>query len=103
MFGTILITFAITALSMTVLFQRYAYQERRRENSRLVRENENLERQIADRKAREINRKEREAYNQGLYDGRETDALYRKMLSKYTAGERATVMMDGIPNSREEY
>ena len=57
--------------------------------------NEHLNGQITEILRQENLRKERVAYDRGLYDGRSTDTLYRKMLSKYSAGEQATVMMYG--------
>lgn len=95
MFGAILITIVITALGMTVVFQRYVHVEQKREYNRVAHEKENLERQITERKTREIRRNERDAYNQGLYDARKTDTLYRQILSKYASGEQVTVMMNG--------
>lgn len=40
-------------------------------------------------------RRVQDAYQQGLYDGRETDAIYRGILSKHKAGEQFAVMMSG--------
>ena len=56
---------------------------------------EGLNQQVSDLICQRNIKRERDAYNQGLYDGRATDTLYRKMLSKYSSGEQATVMMYG--------
>lgn len=100
MFGTILITFVITALGMTVVFQHYVRKEQQRAYNRLTSEKENLEREITDRKNRDTKRRAQDAYNQGLYDGRETDAIYRQVLSRQASGERMTIMMNGNPERK---
>lgn len=98
MFGAVIITFVITALSALALFQYDSGKKLNRENSRLHQANDNLNRRISDMTYQDNARREKDAYNRGLYDARETDELYRKMLKKYTAGERVTVMMHGDDN-----
>lgn len=95
MFGVIIITFVITALSMTVLFLIDRDQKSSREHNRLLRENDGLYKQVDNFRIQEHQRLEQQAYNKGLYDGRRTDALYRKMLDKYSRDEQVTVMMYG--------
>lgn len=95
MFGAVIITFVITTLSMLVVFQYDSGKRQNRENARLQKANDNLNNQISAMIRQDNFRRERNVYNQGLYDARETDTLYRKMLSKYSAGEQATVMMYG--------
>lgn len=95
MFGAVIITFVITSLLMLVLFFMDNTRKQRVENDRLHKCNERLNGQVSDLIRQQNTRRERDAYNQGLYDGRETDTLYRKMLSKYSSGEQATVMMYG--------
>ena len=95
MFGAIIITFVITVLLMSVAFLVNFNQQRTRETQQLRRENDNLHKQVDDFYNRERASREKRAYNQGLHDGRETDSLYRKMLSKYNKGEQATIMMYG--------
>lgn len=95
MFGVIIITFVITALSMTVLFLIDRDQKNNKETARLLRENDGLYEQVDHFRTQEHRRLEQQAYNQGLYDGRQTDALYRKMLGKYQRGEQATVILHG--------
>lgn len=95
MFGAVIITFVITALLMLVMFFMDSAKKQSMENERLRKGNERLNQQVSDLICQRNTRRERDAYNQGLYDGRATDTLYRKMLSKYSAGEQATVMMYG--------
>jgi len=95
MFGAVIITFVITTLLMLVIFFMDNAKKQSLENERLHKGNERLNQQVSDLISQRNSRRERDAYNQGLYDGRSTDTLYRKMLSKYSSGEQATVMMYG--------
>lgn len=95
MFGVIIITFVITALSMTVVFLMDRDQKHNKENARLLRENDGLYKQVDHFRIQEHRRLEQQAYNQGLYDGRQTDTLYRKMLGKYQRGDQITAMLHG--------
>lgn len=95
MFGAVVITFAITSLTMVVLFQCYNMRKRVSDNSRLKKTNKHLINQITTMRHQDNCRQKRLAYNKGLYDARETDTLYRKMLDRYSAGDQATVMMYG--------
>lgn len=65
------------------------------ENARLLSENADLRRQISGYHEEDQRRRERSAYDRGLYDGRQTDALYRNVLRRYSAREQASVMMNG--------
>lgn len=95
MFGAVIITFVITALGIFLLLSLEYAKKQDKESDRLRKSNEHLNGQITEILRQENLRKERVAYDRGLYDGRSTDTLYRKMLSKYSAGEQATVMMYG--------
>lgn len=95
MFGAVIITFVITTLSMTALFLIDSGKKQYTENGRLRKDNDRLNGQISEMLRQDNSRRERIAYDRGLYDGRETDALYRKMLNQYSSGEQATVMMYG--------
>lgn len=88
MFGTIVLSVLFTVLGMTTLFLCSEYSKMKREIQKLNRENESLSGELQ-------NRSIRKAYNKGLYDGRTTDAIYRKLLEKKSAGEQATVIMRG--------
>ena len=102
MFGTIIITFTITALSSAVFFMLYINHQKECESRLLRNENSSLHKRMDDYYSKERARREKNAYSRGLYDGRETDTLYRRMLSKYNKGEQATVMMYGEDYGRDE-
>jgi len=95
MFGTVIITFIITALGMFVLILFDNAKKQTRETDHLRKSNERLNCQIADMIHKENTRRESAAYDKGLYDGRATDTLYRQMLKRYTTGDQTTVMMYG--------
>ena len=99
MFGAVIITFVITTLAIFVLLLRDNEKKQHVERERLRRSNESLNSRIAEMIRQENSRRETDAYNRGLYDGRTTDTLYRKMLTKYSSGEQATVMMYGEEES----
>lgn len=95
MFGVVILTFVMTVLAMLVLFLRDGNSKQGVENSRLRVENDDLKRQISGYYDQDQRRRERSAYDRGLYDGRQTDALYRNVLRRYSAREQADVMMNG--------
>ena len=100
MFGAIILTFVITALSMLVLFLLDGSKKQIAEKSHLMKENDGLRRQISDYAANEQRRRERSAYDRGLYDGRRTDTYYRQCLRKFTSRDQTDVIMNG---DREDY
>lgn len=95
MFWAIILTFAITVLGMLVLFLKDNNAKQVDENRRLHSENDDLKRQISDYYGQDQRRRERSAYDRGLYDGRQTDALYRNVLKRYSVRDQADVMMNG--------
>lgn len=95
MFGAIILTFVITALSMMVLFLYDSSRKQARDNDYIIKENDGLRRQISDYHAKEQRRRECSAYDKGLYDGRATDTYYRQCLKKFTLKDQANVMMNG--------
>lgn len=95
MIGAIILTFVITTLSMLVLFMRNENKKELAEKNRIIKENDGLRRRIADNNERERCRRERNAYDKGLYDARETDALYRQCFKKYQTREQVDIMMNG--------
>ena len=101
MIWAVILTFIITALSMLVLFMRDNERKQTADKNRLLKENDGLRRQISDYNSHEQCRRERHAYNQGLYDGRGTDALYRQCLKKYTTRDQVGVMMNGERGENE--
>ncbi len=95
MFWAIILTFVMTVLAMLVLFLRDGNMKQAKENHRLHSENDDLKRQISGYYDQDQRRRERSAYDRGLYDGRQTDALYRNVLKRYSVREQADVMMNG--------
>lgn len=95
MFGAIILTFVITALSMMVLFLYESSRKQAQDNDYIIKENDGLRRQISDYHAKEQRRRECSAYDKGLYDGRATDTYYRQCLKKFTLKDQANVMMNG--------
>lgn len=95
MFWAIILTFVITVLGMLVLFLYDGKAKETIENRRLRKETDGLKHQISNYTTQDQRRRERSAYDRGLYDGRETDTLYRNVLRRYSAKEQADVMMDG--------
>ncbi len=95
MIFAVIYTFALTVLAV---LSALLYRDNRRKDDRidiLVEENLSLHNQIGSFEYDEHQRREKEMYQKGLYDGRETDTLYRSILARYTRGEQATVMMQG--------
>lgn len=95
MFWAIILTFVMTVLGMLVLFLRNDNTRQVNENKRLHNENNDLKRQISGYYDQDQRRRERSAYDRGLYDGRQTDALYRNVLKRYSVRDQADVMMNG--------
>ena len=95
MIWAIILTFVITVLGMTVIFLNDSAKKQMAENRRLMKENDGLKRQVSDYYNQDQHRRERSAYDRGLYDGRQTDTLYRSVLKRYSAGDQVTIMMNG--------
>lgn len=96
MIWAIILTFIVTSLTGLVMFLYYEIGNRDRENGRISKENDDLRRQINDHYSRDQRRRENRAYDQGLYDGRSTDQLYRQCLKRYNSTkEQVDVMMNG--------
>lgn len=95
MFGAIILTFVITSLIMLVIFLFRENDRKVSEKNRLLKENEELRSKIRDSRDVEQRRRETRAYDQGLYDGRGTDALYRQCLRKYMRQEQQTIITNG--------
>lgn len=102
MIGAIILTFVITVLAMLVLFFVENNRKQLAERNRLIRENCDLRRQMSDYSTMNQRRRERSAYDRGLYDGRATDTLYRSVLKRYSAKEQVDVMMDGETAAKAE-
>ena len=93
--GTAFLTFVVTVILMTALYLWDGERRQRMANKRVIRENEDLRRQLSEFRQREQRGRETAAYNQGLYDGRTTDTYYRQCLKKFTSREQAEIMMNG--------
>lgn len=95
MIGAIILTFVITALSMLVLFLLDDKKKQARHNDYILKENDGLRRQISDYHQNDQRRRERSAYDRGLYDGRATDTYYRQCLKKFTSRDQTNVILNG--------
>lgn len=102
MIWAIILTFVITVLGMTVIFLKEGNVKQATENRRLLQENDGLKRQVSDYYNQDQHRRERSAYDRGLYDGRQTDTLYRSVLKRYSNGEQVTIMMNGEREKSQE-
>lgn len=95
MVWAIFLTLVVAVMGTTLAYTWFRCRRREAENRRLADENEGLKRRISDGCEQEQRRKERAAYERGLYDGRQTDALYRSVLRRYSAREQVSVMING--------
>jgi hypothetical protein len=86
MFWAILLTFIITALVAIVLFLRNHNIQKNNECQQLKAENYRLRNKLDECRDFEVNRRTKDAYRHGLYDGRETDRAYRELLKRYKDG-----------------
>ena len=102
MIWAIILTFVITVLGMMVIFLKDCAKKQMAENRRLMKENDGLKRQVSDYYSQDQHRRERSAYDRGLYDGRQTDTLYRSVLKRYSAGDQVTIMMNGEHQPTQE-
>ena len=100
MIEAISLTFVVTVLCGTVLVLWNENRRSIRNNFRLSNENDELRRRISDYETREQQIHEKEAYEHGLHDGRQTDALYRQCLKKYMNQDQARVMLNGEEGDR---
>ena len=82
MFWAIFLTVVITSLIFLVLSFRRGYLDEKEVCRTLRKENANLRKELNENKDIEAESRIRRAYNQGLYDGRETDKAYREILRK---------------------
>lgn len=82
MFWAILLTAVITALFFLVLSFRRGYLDEKELNRSLRNKNAYLQKQLDDNNERDVKRRVNRAYQDGLWDGRETDATYREILRR---------------------
>lgn len=95
MFGTIVITTAINWLIVAVIYYWLRLQRSEREAHQLRKENAGMSDWIQDRETKDQEERVRRSYNRGLYDGRQTDTIYRQMLKQYQSGERIAMILNG--------
>ncbi len=95
MFGIIVITTAINWLIVAVLYYWNRLQRSEREAHQLRKENNDMNGWIHDRENKDQEERVRQSYNQGLYDGRQTDTIYRQMLKQYKSGEQIAMILNG--------
>ena len=87
MFWAILITAIVTLLVCYVLFLRNENRQQKSECQRLKNEKAHLSNRLDEYRKNDTRRRERTAYQKGLYDGRETDMAYREVLKRYKDGD----------------
>lgn len=86
-FWAVVITVIITSLIFLVLSFRRGYLDERDECRSLRNKNAALQRKLDDSNAREVKRRVNRAYQDGLWDGRETDKAYREILRRTKNGD----------------
>ena len=87
MFWAIVITVIITSLIFLVLSFRRGYLDERDECRSLRNKNAVLQRKLDDSNEREVKRRVNRAYQDGLWDGRESDKAYREILRRTKNGD----------------
>lgn len=104
MFWTIAFAILMSAFAGSTIHYRMLYLQQREENRGIQAKVYHLRNQVEELQLGDRRRRERLAYQAGLYDGRETDILYRSMLKRQQQGERVTVMLnkDDFSPLREE-
>ena len=87
MFWAVVITVIITSLIFLVLSFRRGYLDERAECRVLRNKNAVLQRKLDDSNEREVKRRVNRAYQDGLWDGRESDKAYREILRRTKNGD----------------
>lgn len=87
MFWAVLLTILFCALGFLVWAFRDALLRQRSVNDELQEENAYLNGLVHKHREFESKRMRKAAYYKGLYDGRETDMVYRDVLKRYKDGE----------------
>ena len=82
MFWAIFLTVVITSLIFLVLSFRRGYLDEKEECRTLRNANAYLQKQLNDRRDSDVDRRVNRAYQDGLLDGRKTDATYREILRR---------------------
>lgn len=93
--SVVIITFIITSLTILVVMLAAENRNLTDEKTALASDKADLNYQLMVYETKEQRRREQEAYERGLYDGRKTDTLYRQCLKRYTARDQVKIMMNG--------
>lgn len=96
MFWTIVITTIINWLVVLVAYYWDKLQRSKREIKQLRTENNTMDTWIKSRTASDQQLELQRSYDRGLYDGRQTDTLYRQMLKKFQNGDQVELIINGI-------
>lgn len=80
----------LTLLISTLIFVAYEFRAQllnsRKENKRLRQSNQYLSNKLEECRNFEVERRVKDSYHRGLYDGRETDMAYREVLKRCKDG-----------------
>lgn len=87
MFWAIVLTAVITSLIFLVLAFRRGYLDEREVSRSLRNKNAYLQKQLDENNERDVKRRVNRAYQDGLWDGRETDRAYREILRRTRNGD----------------
>lgn len=101
MFGTIVITTIMNWLIAAVLHCWFRLQHSKCETQKLLNENHEMNDRIQRHENLDHEEQVRRSYNRGLYDGRQTDTLYRQMLKQYQNSEQIAIVMSGHETTAE--
>lgn len=101
MFGTIVVTTIINWLIVAVLHYWARLKHSEEESQQLRKENSSMNDWIQNRETSDQEERVRRSYNRGLYDGRQTDTLYRQTLKRYQNGEQIAIVMSGHETAEE--
>lgn len=82
MFWAIFLTIVITSLFFLVLSFRRGYLDEKEVSTSLRRTNADLRKKLDENNDRDVKRRVNRAYQDGLWDGRETDTAYREILRR---------------------
>lgn len=100
MFWAILLTIVICGLLFLALVFRAELLNTRAENNRLFQSNRRLTCLLREHRNFEIERRVRDSYCRGLYDGRETDTAYRELLRRCKDGNYDTIAYERLQREK---
>ena len=100
MFWAIFLTVVITSLMFLVLSFRRGYLDEKEECRTLRNRNFHLQKQLDENKEHDIKRRVNRAYQDGLWDGRETDRAYREILRKTKNGDYDDIAYDYLQREK---